>query len=257
MMRGCCCCRRRRRHYCCGCFPLFCPPPPQSASLYFNEGFLRAWNRKRFESHISIDRFIWMKTNAMYLMIISCSLFLCRIYHKSSVTKKTYPNICSCQYSESTIISYCSRSVNLCLHICRYAASSPFLYFALHLHNTNTHTHTNFLLNQVVVAVAFMILVAAAVVATALLHRIAGIFAHGVLTAHSWHHDIFSNHYTQNTQTTHIVNTSFLIRSSDSIAAFFFWFNDILLIISHFNFLCLCAWTRSQWKKQVAQRHRV
>lgn len=36
-----------------------------------------------------------------------------RIFHKNSVTKKIYPSICNCQYSESTIISSFSRSVNV------------------------------------------------------------------------------------------------------------------------------------------------
>lgn len=108
-MRSCCCC--------CRCFPLFCSPPPQFVSLYLNAFFTtrKKTSRKHIESHTLqfIDSFK-MKIN-LYIWCLRCChcCFTFRIYHKSSVTKKTYPNICSCQYSGSTIISYFSRSVNL------------------------------------------------------------------------------------------------------------------------------------------------
>lgn len=151
---------------------------------------------------------MWMKINVCIWCFSFVFFFHCRIYHRSSVTKKTYPNICSCQYSESTIISYCSRSVNLCLHICQ---CFPFLYIAFCIH-TNTHAQIFRLTN--VVAVAYDSCCCCC------------LFAHGVLI-----HDITT--YFQ--IITHI-------RSSDLIRSFFFayfWLNDTLLIISHFNFLCL------------------
>lgn len=65
--------------------------------------------------HFQIDepnrRVFWL--HFVHSIFLFLSVSFGRIYHKSSATKKTYPNICNCQYSVSTTISYFSRLVKL------------------------------------------------------------------------------------------------------------------------------------------------
>lgn len=66
-----------------------------------------------------------------------------RIFQKNLVTKKTYPNICNCQYNESTIINCFSRSVTVYISLpySKPTRISFFLYFIFQSRHVHSWHH--------------------------------------------------------------------------------------------------------------------